>query len=101
MSDSNPRREKGSGSISQRKDGTWTARFTIGVNEQGKQKVKAFYGKTEREVRRKLNDFKKEFYKNDMSSVQRSTVQQYMTRWLNENKKNELKPKGVSLKSWT
>lgn len=93
MSDSNSRREKGSGSISQRKDGTWTARFTIGVNEQGKQKVKAFYGKTEREVRRKLNDFKKEFYKNDMSSVQRSTVQQYMTRWLNENKKNELKPK--------
>ena len=87
------RREKGSGSVSQRKDGTWTARFTIGVNEHGKQKVKAFYGKSEREVRRKLNDFKKEYYKNSATSVQRSTVQQYMTRWLNENKKNSLKPK--------
>lgn len=93
MADKTTRREKGSGSVSQRKDGTWTARFTIGVNEHGKQKVKAFYGKSEREVRRKLNDFKKEYYKNSSTSVQRSTVQQYMTRWLNENKKNSLKPK--------
>ena len=93
MADKTTRREKGSGSVSQRKDGTWTARFTIGVNEHGKQKIKAFYGKSEREVRRKLNDFKKEYYKNSSTSVQRSTVQQYMTRWLNENKKNSLKPK--------
>ena len=55
------RREYGSGSISKRKDGSWTARFTIGVNENGKPKIKAFYGKSEREVRKKLNDFKKEW----------------------------------------
>lgn len=87
------RREYGSGSISQRKDGSWTARFTIGVNENGKPKIKAFYGKSEREVRKKLNDFKKEYYKNGSSAIQKATVEQYMTRWLNENKKNSLKPK--------
>ena len=29
------RRDYGSGSISQRKDGTWTARMIIGTNEAG------------------------------------------------------------------
>lgn len=93
MTEKTNRRERGSGCVSQRNDGTWTARFVIGVNEHGKKKVKAFYGKSEREVRKKLSDFKKEYYKNSSTSVQRSTVQQYMTRWLNENKKNSLKPK--------
>lgn len=34
--DEKQRRDYGSGSISQRKDGTWTARMVIGVNEKGK-----------------------------------------------------------------
>jgi len=93
MSDKKPRREYGTGSISQRKDGSWTARLVIGVTDQGKPKVKAFYGKTEREVKKKLKDFQKEFVKNDSVVVQRNTVANYMTDWLENNKKNELKPK--------
>lgn len=31
------RRDYGSGSISQRKDGTWTARMIIGTNEAGNE----------------------------------------------------------------
>lgn len=87
------RREYGSGSISQRKDGTWTARFTIGVNENGKPKIKAFYGKTEREVKKKLNDYKKEFYKNGAAEIQKTTVEQFMSKWFSDNKRNSLKPK--------
>lgn len=93
MAESKQRREYGSGSISQRADGTWTARMVIGVNEKGKPRIKALYGKTEREVKKKLKDFQKEFYKNDQSVVQRSTVESYMRTWLYENKQNLLKPK--------
>lgn len=93
MAESKQRRDYGSGSVSQRADGTWTARMVIGVNEKGRPRVKAFYGKTEREVKKKLKDFQKEFYKNDQTVVQRSTVESFMRTWLYENKQNELKPK--------
>lgn len=45
MAESKQRREYGSGSISQRADGTWTARMVIGVNEKGRPRIKALYGK--------------------------------------------------------
>lgn len=93
MSENKSRREYGTGSVSQRKDGTWTARMVIGVGDNGKPKVKAFYGKTEREVKKKLKEFQKEFAKNDAVVVQRNTVSSYMTDWLENNKRNELKPK--------
>lgn len=93
MDNAKQRREYGSGSISQRADGTWTARMVVGVNDKGKPRIKALYGKTEREVKKKLKDFQKEFYKNDQSVVQRSTVENYMRTWLYENKQNLLKPK--------
>ena len=59
MAESKQRREYGSGSVSQRADGTWTARMVIGVNEKGRPRIKALYGKTEREVKKKLRDSKK------------------------------------------
>lgn len=93
MAELRQRRDYGSGSISQRADGTWTARMVIGVNEKGKPRIKALYGKTEREVKKKLKDFQEEFYKNDQAVVQRNTVENYMRTWLYENKQNELKPK--------
>lgn len=93
MAERRQRRDYGSGSVSQRADGTWTARMVIGVNEKGRPRVKAFYGKTEREVKKKLKDFQKEFYKNDQTVVQRSTVESFMRTWLYKNKQNELKPK--------
>lgn len=87
------RRDYGTGSISQRADGTWTARMIIGVNEKGKPRIKALYGKSEREVKKKLKEFQKEFYKNDQTIVQKNTVESYMLNWLHTNKRNTLKPK--------
>lgn len=86
------RREKGMGSISQRKDGTWTARVTLGVDSNGKRKVKALYGKTEREVKKKLKEFQTELIKNDYKEVQKTTVEEYMNDWLLHTKQHELKP---------
>lgn len=72
------RRDKGDGCISQRADGTWTARIRVGLTPEGKPKIKAFYGKSEREVKKKLKEFEKELHKNDMSVVQKGTVESYM-----------------------
>ena len=76
------RRDKGDGCISQRADGTWTARIRVGLTPEGKPKIKAFYGKSEREVKKKLKEFEKELHKNDMSVVQKGTVESYMLNWL-------------------
>ena len=48
------KRDYGDSSISQRKDGTWTVRIYLGRNSDGKQKIKALYGKTESEVKKKI-----------------------------------------------
>lgn len=85
------RREYGSGSISQRKDGTWTARMVIGLNENGKPKVKAFYGKTENEVKHKLKQYKTELAKNDNINVAKKTLGAYLLDWLTSRKRLELK----------
>jgi len=44
------------GNIRKRSDGRWEARYSIGVDSQtGKQIQKSIYGKTQKEVRQKLN----------------------------------------------
>lgn len=93
MSEVKKYREHGTGSISQRKDGIWTARATVGVRTNGKPLIKAFYGKTEREVRKKLKDFQKELAINGYGPNLKGTVEKYMTDWLYSNKQNVLKPK--------
>lgn len=87
------RRDYGSGSISQRRDGTWTGRLVIGRKPNGQLNVKAFYGHTEAEVKRKLKSFQKELAKNEFSVLQKNTVGNYMLNWLHNNKQNVLKPK--------
>lgn len=86
------RRDKGEGSISQRKDGLWTGRIDIGTQDNGKRKIKAVYGKTEQEVKRKLRDLKKELIKNDYQEVKKQSVKEYMSNWLYNYKQNEVKP---------
>ena len=49
------RNAPGSGTIRQRKDGTWEARFTVGRDPgTGRQMQKSVYGKTRQEVAQKL-----------------------------------------------
>ena len=51
------RRGSGEGSITERKDGTWQASLVIGYDvETGKPKRKYFYGKSRKEVRKKLTE---------------------------------------------
>lgn len=92
MSRKSVRRDKGEGSISQRKDGTWTGRLTIGKTKDGRQKIKAFYGKTESEVKKKMKQYTVDSIKNGHIDISKETVEQYMTDWLENTKRIELKP---------
>lgn len=85
------RREKGSGSISQRKDGTWTGRAFVGFKKDGKQKIKAVYGKTEAEVKRKLKALQKEIVKFEPQESVKLTLSELLDDWLNNIKRLELK----------
>lgn len=54
------KRANGEGSIRKRSNGTWEARVTVGVNpETGKLISKSVYGRTQKEVREKLNALQK------------------------------------------
>ena len=86
------RRDKGEGCISQMANGKWTARLTVGRTAEGKQIIKAFYGKTEKEVKRKLKDYKIELIKNNHLEIKKETIEEYLTDWLLNTKKVTLKP---------
>ena len=87
------RRERGTGGISQRKDGLWQGRFDAGVKPDGKRDVKYVYAKTEPECKRKLNALIKEIHKTEYVHVQKTSVKDYMNNWLTSVKLLELKPK--------
>lgn len=76
------RRDYGDGSISQRKDGTWTARIYYGKSSDGKYKIKAIYGKTEKEVKKKMKEFKDELIKYDSVNIPKLTVSDIINDWL-------------------
>lgn len=85
-----PRREKGTGTIYQRKDGTWAAQIKYN-KPNGEPGFKTFRGKKELDVRKQLNAFRKELDKDDPVVIQANTVREYLNSWLENTKQNELK----------
>ena len=86
------KRDYGSGSISQMQNGKWTARIDCGYGIDGKRKIKAFYGKTKSEVRKKLTEFKKEKEDYSQNNAYKMYISDYMMNWLETVKKVALKP---------
>ena len=87
------KRGQGEGSISKRPDGTWWARITVGKTPDGKQKRKAFYGKTRKEVQEKLTAALNDINNNTYIEPSKMTVEQWMYIWLKDYKKPSVKPK--------
>jgi len=85
-------RGKGEGTISKHKDG-YCGRLTIGYDENGKQKRKAFYGKTKREVQEKMNAAKVEIDNGGFVEPSKMTLAEWLDIWLIDYKKNSVKPK--------
>lgn len=85
------KRGQGEGTISKRADGTWWARITVGKTADGKQKRKAFYGKTRKEVQEKLTAALNDINNNTYLEPSKITVAQWMKIWLEEYKKHSIK----------
>ena len=94
MSKQSKRRISGEGCVSQRADGTFTARLNLGTKDDGKPIIKAFYGKSRPEVVKKMDEYKLFQNKVKESGVDETKLpdfDKYITNWLNKVKSIELK----------
>ena len=86
------RNAQGGGSIRQRKDGTWEARYTTGRDPgTGRQVQKSVYGKTQKEVRQKLAQATVEIDEGIYTQPSKLTVGAWIDIWLDEYAKNTVK----------
>jgi len=86
------KRGQGEGTISKRPDGTWWARISLGKDANGKQKRKAFYGATRKEVQEKLTAALNELNTDTYIEPSKMTVARWMDTWLKEYKYHSVKP---------
>ncbi len=86
------KRGQGEGTISKMKNGSYCGRLTIGRDADGKQKRRAFYGKTKSEVQKKMNAEKTALDKKSYIDPCRKTVGEWLDSWLVEYKKRAVRP---------
>lgn len=73
----------GGGTIRQRKDGRWEARYTVGYNPgTGKQMQKSVYGNTQNEVRKKLNEAVNQIDKGSYIEPSKYRLDEWLDVWL-------------------
>lgn len=76
------RRARGEGSIRQRKDGTWEARFVIGIDPgTGKEIRRSVYAKTQKEVRKRMTEAVAAINKDDYRQPCKMTLSQWLDIW--------------------
>lgn len=84
---------QGAGTIRKRTDGRWEARFTTGFDPAtGKQVQKSIYGKTQKEVRERLNQTITELDAGTYLEPSRETVGQWLDTWLETYVTYSVKP---------
>ncbi|WP_320998623.1 N-terminal phage integrase SAM-like domain-containing protein, partial [Hungatella effluvii] len=86
------KRGQGEGTISKRPDGTWWARITVGRTPDGKQKRKAFYGKSRKEVQEKLTAALNDINKDNYIDPSKMTLEQWLTIWMRDYRAQYVKP---------
>lgn len=86
----------GDGTVHELPDGRWRGTFDAGLNEHGKRRRPAVFGRTEAEARRKLRDKRAAYAKSHgnatASDAGRKTVAAWSKTWL-ENRVGEVRPK--------
>ena len=76
------KRANGEGSISKRSNGTWEGRITVGFDPStGKQIRKSIYGRTQKEVREKMNELQLQ-YANVSTVEEIDAVEMTLSEWL-------------------
>ena len=71
----------------------WRASITIGRDANGKLKRKEFTGKTQADVKKKLEEYKKEMILGTVSNDDKITVSEWYYTWLFDYRIKDLKPK--------
>lgn len=75
----------GAGSIRQRFDGRWEARYSVGFNPAtGRQVQRSIYGRTQKEVRQKLNKIISDLDCGTYIAPSNITVEKWLQIWLAE-----------------
>ena len=67
-------RGQGEGNIRERKDGTWEARYSLGVDANGKQIRKSIYGKKRSDVVKRLTRILNEINMNTYIDPSKATL---------------------------
>ena len=89
----NTKNAKGSGTIRQRPDGRWEARFTVGRDPgTGKQAQRSVYGSTQKEVRQKLAQITAAIDSGTYQARNKITVSSWFREWLDTFCANKVKP---------
>lgn len=83
--------------IQKRKNGTFAAAITTGFNEEGKQVRKWVYGRTQKEVMKKLDDVKHQLASGTYSNTD-LTVGAFLDKWL-DSMVNQVKPRTIDIYS--
>jgi len=84
---------QGAGTIRERADGRWEARFTTGFDPaSGKQIQKSIYGKTQKAVRKKLAQITTELDDGTYMESTKDTVEKWLDAWLETYVKYSVKP---------
>lgn len=76
---------QGGGSIRKRPDGRWEARYTTGFDPKtGKQIQRSIYGKTQKEVRQKLNQVTAEIDTGDYLEPSGMKLRDWLDNWMTD-----------------
>ena len=87
------RRSNGEGNIRKRKDGRWEGRYTVGRDPvTGKQIFKNVLGKTQAEVKEKLQKALAQAGKIDFAKTGKYTVTMWMNEWFENVAKIKVRP---------
>ena len=79
------KRINGGGTIRQRQDGLWEARVTLGTNPgTGKQMRRSIYGKTQKEVRQKMQQALVALDEGRYAEPSKLALKQWLHTWLDE-----------------
>jgi len=79
------RNAQGGGTIRQRSDGRWEARYTVGRDPgTGKQVQRSIYGATQKEVRQRLQQITMDIDEGTYTAPSRLTVEEWLNTWLND-----------------
>lgn len=82
----------GAGGIRRRSDGTYEARLVVGYGENGKPRRISYYGKTEKEVRKKLTEAVYQKDEGTYCNKNSITFSDWMEQWLEVYSKPNIKP---------